>query len=195
VLPEALAAVLARSSSVRSPIHGPDHWRAVASVGLALAEQDGRVDRLVVVLFGLFHDALRVSDGSDPMHGPRAALLARNLNRDVLRLSEARLALLTSACEWHTLGWPSDDPTVGACWDADRLDLRRLGIVPRPGSMSTAAGRRLAGPGIRREPPAWEDIFAALTAPVAAPLTRKAGAALPPGSWKPSGRPPGGCDT
>ena len=34
-------------------------------------------------------------------------------------------------------GRVSDDPTIGTCWDADRLDLRRVAIVPKTGLMST----------------------------------------------------------
>ena len=33
---------------------------------------------------------------------------------------------------------------VGTCWDADRLDIGRVGIVPHERYMSTAAGRRRA---------------------------------------------------
>jgi hypothetical protein len=33
-------------------------------------------------------------------------------------------------------------PTVGACWDADRLNLLRVGMTPDARFMSTAEGRR-----------------------------------------------------
>jgi hypothetical protein len=36
----------------------------------------------------------------------------------------------------------STDPTVGVCFDADRLDLGRVGIEPDPELMSTEAGRK-----------------------------------------------------
>jgi len=44
----------------------------------------------------------------------------------------------------HDRGEVSDDPTIGACWDADRLTLARLGILPSVGLLSTEAGRKLA---------------------------------------------------
>ena len=53
-----------------------------------------------------------------------------------------RLALLEYAMRHHTGGRTSDDPTIGTCWDADRLDLGRAGIVPHERFMSTEPGRR-----------------------------------------------------
>ncbi len=38
----------------------------------------------------------------------------------------------------------SEDPTVGVCFDADRLDLGRVDVEPDPELMSTDAGRRRA---------------------------------------------------
>ncbi|MBB6018173.1 hypothetical protein HNQ04_003450 [Deinococcus radiopugnans ATCC 19172] len=32
------------------------------------------------------------------------------------------------ACKHHASGQTTDEPTLGACWDADRLDLPRVGI-------------------------------------------------------------------
>jgi uncharacterized protein len=50
-------------------------------------------------------------------------------------------ALLATACAGHTDGLLSVDPTVGTCWDADRLDLGRTGKRPRAEFLSTAAAR------------------------------------------------------
>jgi uncharacterized protein len=43
----------------------------------------------------------------------------------------------------------SDDPTIGTCWDADRLDLARegVGIQPRARYMSTEFAREIADHG------------------------------------------------
>jgi hypothetical protein len=38
-------------------------------------------------------------------------------------------------------GGTTSDPTIGACWDADRLDLWRLGRRPDPMLLSTPAAR------------------------------------------------------
>ena len=35
------------------------------------------------------------------------------------------------------------DVTIQICWDADRLDLGRVGITPHPSRLCTAAAKRL----------------------------------------------------
>ena len=41
----------------------------------------------------------------------------------------------------HTKGLLEANITVQTCWDADRLDLGRVGIVPDPARLCTAAAR------------------------------------------------------
>ena len=134
------AAVTARATSLASRLHGPRHWRAVARVSMALAQRTPAADFPLVVLFGLFHDSQRWHDGHDPEHGPRAAALVRALaSENTLDLSPGRLDRLCLACAEHADGLTSDDPTIGACWDADRLNLWRCGITPVHRLLSTAA--------------------------------------------------------
>ena len=56
-------------------------------------------------------------------------------------LDAPRAELLRVACAHHTDGVLHDDPPVGTCWDADRLDLGRVGIRPRPELLCTVAAR------------------------------------------------------
>ncbi len=72
----------------------------------------------------------------------RAARLAERLPGQLFNLDWTRLGLLIEACEGHDRVMLSSDPTVGTCWDADRLDLDRVGIVPHPSYISTEAARR-----------------------------------------------------
>lgn len=51
---------------------------------------------------------------------------------------------LSYACIWHTDKDHSDDPTIGTCWDADRLDLGRVGVVPSEDFMSTSFAKEAA---------------------------------------------------
>ncbi len=51
------------------------------------------------------------------------------------------MGLLGFACEEHTNGDVSSDPTIGVCWDADRMNLWRVGIKPDPHELSTEAAR------------------------------------------------------
>ena len=119
-LPALLDAVRILSPSAGSPDHGEEHWRRVAANGLALvAEIDAEVgaDRLIVVLFAIFHDSMRFTEYVDVGHGKRGGFLACCLNAELLGLPEDRLDLLYRACDGHTDGKISDDPTIGACCD------------------------------------------------------------------------------
>jgi uncharacterized protein len=161
-VPTLLSAVRMVSPSSRSPIHGEDHWRRVATNGLDLAAEVG-ADPLLVVMFGLFHDSMRSGDGWEIGNGTRGAALARQLNDELLGLAPDRLELLDAACRGHTDGTTSPDPTIGACWDADRLDLGRFARQIDVRLMSTAPGRTpLAyerAHALLRGAPEWQEIF------------------------------------
>lgn len=121
-------------------IHGPSHWLRVRANGLALAERTPGADPLVVETFALLHDAKRQDDWTDIGHGERAGDFARRLHDDgLLPLASDQLEALAEACAWHEHGRVSTEPTVGCCWDADRLDLSRLQRRPRAPLLSTAA--------------------------------------------------------
>jgi uncharacterized protein len=65
-----------------------------------------------------------------------------NLRATLLHLDADRLDLLCDAMIRHDRGHVSGDPTTGTCWDADRLDLPRVGIRPATRYMSTVEGKR-----------------------------------------------------
>ena len=114
----------------------------MAWAGLGLARQVEGCDAELVLLFALLHDSQRFNDSRDPEHGLRAALFARELQAEgVLALDDERLAVLVDACTRHDKGYVSDDPTTGACWDADRLNLWRVGITPEARLLSTWPAR------------------------------------------------------
>lgn len=122
-------------------IHGPTHWQRVERFGLEVARDSG-ADETLVRLFAIFHDSCRLTDGADYQHGPRAADLLGSFVPDLVTLEPERVATLEHAIRHHTDGRTSSDPTIGTCWDADRLDLGRAGIRPRAAFMSTEAGRK-----------------------------------------------------
>jgi uncharacterized protein len=121
--------------------HGPAHWARVAARGRDLHPD---ADPTIVLLFALLHDAVREHDGRDDGHGVRAAALARKLNGVGFTLDPDRLEVLADACAGHTDGEVTGDPTAGACWDADRLDLDRFRMRLNVEMFSTARGRELA---------------------------------------------------
>jgi uncharacterized protein len=125
-------------------IHGLPHWLRVERNGLALAAAEG-ADAVVVSLFALFHDSRRVNDDADCGHGSRGARLALELRGDGLfNVTDEQLELLIYACENHTDVTHCDHPTVACCWDADRLDLTRIGVDPDPNMLNTATARQVA---------------------------------------------------
>jgi uncharacterized protein len=124
-------------------IHGPSHWRRVERNGRELAAATPGADEVVVRLFAVLHDSRRENEWTDHEHGLRGAELAQVLRGQFFELEDRRFALLYYACAWHERGRVSNDPTIGACWDADRLDLPRVGVRPMVELMSTAAGKAL----------------------------------------------------
>jgi uncharacterized protein len=126
--------------------HGPEHWRRVERNGLLLARQTG-ANVNIVRLFALFHDSRRLNDGWDPGHGKRGAEFAASLRGTAFQLADNEFALLHYACAWHTEGKTHEDTTIATCWDADRLDLGRVGITPDPKRMCTEFGRTVAAAG------------------------------------------------
>ncbi|HSJ02920.1 MAG TPA: hypothetical protein VK956_10725 [Verrucomicrobium sp.] len=151
--------VIAECSPKHLSVHGADHWRRVERNAIVLATQTGAsVD--VVRLFAIFHDSQRINDGFDTGHGERGALYARTLRGTAFDLEDDDFELLTYACHWHTDGLHHEDPTIGTCWDADRLDLGRVSIIPNPKFMSTEFGKEIARhgsiqPWAHLAPPIW----------------------------------------
>ena len=132
-----VAAVQERSPLHHTYLHGDQHWRAVAEVGLRLLPDQRWADPMVVFLFALFHDAMRKTEHEDPSHGRRGAELAREFNGEYFELSPKRIDILAAACEGHTELRYSEAPTIGICLDADRLNLWRVGKTPDPRYLST----------------------------------------------------------
>src|SRR4051794_33972358 len=121
--------------------HGIAHWARVLENGLRLAGETG-ANIEVVRLFAMLHDSRRINEGSDPDHGPRAAEFASSLRGRLFDLPEPEFRLLHRACAGHTHERTHPDVTIRTCWDADRLDLGRVGITPHPSRLCTEAARR-----------------------------------------------------
>jgi uncharacterized protein len=123
--------------------HGVAHWARVLENGLRLAEETGAVVE-VVRLFAVLHDSRRKNEYTDPGHGPRAAEFARTLRGRLFDLPDPEFHLLHRACAGHTHERTHPDVTIRTCWDADRLDLGRVGITPDPRYLCTEVAKRPA---------------------------------------------------
>jgi uncharacterized protein len=165
-----VGAVLPRAWRRESPWHGELHWRCVAATGLELGCAVDGTDRIVVLCFGLLHDTRRENDRYDPGHGLRAEAFAEELRVEgLLELDDVRFAALAEALRLHSNGRVSADPTIGSCWDADRLHLPRVSIDPDPALFSTSAAHgqeRLSAAAALREhgAPGWDALVASAAA-------------------------------
>lgn len=121
--------------------HGIRHWYNVRNIAHKInqvmpSRYKQSADPLVLDLFALFHDLARLNEYTDRGHGGRGGELAKQFRGQYFDCSDRQMELLLAACEGHEYGKLSTDPTVGVCWDADRLDLNRVGIWPDEKFMS-----------------------------------------------------------
>ncbi len=124
-------------------VHGVPHWTRVRNNGIRIGRANGASLR-VVELFAFLHDACRTSDGHDPEHGLRAAELACELRGEYFVLDDQEMEDLVVACMEHSSGLIAGRPSVVACWDADRLDLGRVGVVPHADYLCTDYAKKPA---------------------------------------------------
>ncbi|MDA0947904.1 MAG: hypothetical protein O2799_05265 [Planctomycetota bacterium] len=123
--------------------HGPVHWQRVYHNGTLICAAEG-IDSLVLRCFAFLHDSCRLDENIDAGHGARAASFAEELRAlGVLPpLGDEGFELLVYACRHHSGRLQEAAPEVMACWDADRLDLLRVGIVPDPRRLCTPFAQR-----------------------------------------------------
>jgi uncharacterized protein len=121
-------------------LHGVPHWARVRVNGLTIAAHTtARTD--VIELFAFLHDSCRENESRDPRHGHRAVDFAASLRGRLFEIDDAGFELLAMACSTHTGGHMAAPVTVQACWDADRLDLWRVGVTPDPLRLATQIAR------------------------------------------------------
>ena len=120
--------------------HGASHWERVERNGLLLATDE--VNKTVVRIFAYLHDKWRLDDGEDIDHGMRASKNLIQLRETLFQwLTEDEFEQLYMACELHTVCHSTGNPTIDTCFDADRLDLMRVGVTPDPERMATERGK------------------------------------------------------
>ncbi len=139
--PPLLSRILEGYALPPNGVHGVAHWARVLENGRKLAALTSGADLDVVELFAVFHDSRRVNEAWDRGHGQRGSELAGELRGEFFDLDEARFAQLQFACDLHTSGMTRAAPSVQVCWDADRLDLLRVGTLPQVNLLCTEAAR------------------------------------------------------
>ncbi len=163
IIHKALDAVCGHSPLINPRgIHGLGHWSRVWLHGRMLARELG-LNPQILAWFAFLHDSRRRNDHRDPRHGQRAADFAVELRRTgvITELSPHEFEFLCEAMRLHSDGYTTGETVILACWDADRLDLARVGIVPEVPRLCTSPARnsieravRLATPKDMRPPDA-----------------------------------------
>ena len=137
-----MAGIVPSMHNENQEIHGITHGIRVERNGNAICQMLG-IDGRIIRPFAYLHDFCRENDGHDPEHGLRAAKHIEK-HYDFVKyhfgLSDTEMKLLMFACENHTDMIRSDFEIVNACFDADRLDLPRVGTTPDPNYMATTIG-------------------------------------------------------
>lgn len=141
--------------------HGIAHWSRVRLNGKEIASGTD-ADMHVIELFALFHDACRLNEQVDDGHGRRGFDLAKSWQGRYFEATKAQMGMLEFACKYHSDGVTSGPLTAQICWDADRLDLQRVGIAPQPKYLCTelAKGAQQIDRSNKRAL-AWAEHFAA----------------------------------
>ena len=121
--------------------HGLGHWARVFENGTRLAREVGANEN-VIQLFALFHDSGRVHELADEGHGVRGSHLANELFFEFdMGISRDELIVLAEACATHTSQAFHKWPTIQCCYDADRLDLARVRVLPDRKRLGSDAAR------------------------------------------------------
>mgnify|MGYP001776771017 CR=1 FL=1 len=130
--------------------HGLPHWQRVERNGIILSTEIRNgisciredINMKVVRMFAYLHDKCRLNNGADLEHGIRAADMLPSIRSTILQdLTDEDFSLLEIACRLHTTELRTGNLTVDTCFDADRLDLERVGIIPFHNKMATANGK------------------------------------------------------
>ncbi len=141
ITPELLQTILQDYSLPVYGTHGVSHWARVLEIGRRLVAGTG-ASLAVVSLFAVFHDSRRVNEGQDQNHGLRGAEYAATLRGRLFEATNEEFDQFFEACAGHTDGMTQAHLNVQVCWDSDRLDLLRVGILPNPLRLCTPAARR-----------------------------------------------------
>lgn len=115
-------------SDPNESIHGLHHWLRVLANGFEISKHNG-ANKKIITCFAFFHDIKRERENKDPEHGPRGSIAFLSLKYKV-NLTRDEIYKVVEACHGHTNELYHDDVDISTCWDSDRLDLYRVGIIP-----------------------------------------------------------------
>lgn len=121
-------------------IHGVQHLRQVAFLAGRFA-YSLNVDYKTAIIGGYLHDCARSDDGGGNSHAHESAFLAKRIIET--NWSSTDIDKIFYAIYYHADGLNTNDPFIGCIWDADRLNLVRLGLIPKVELLSTEFAKRI----------------------------------------------------
>lgn len=128
---------------MKEGLHGIEHVRKAAENARILAGAECPDFYDDAVLGAYLHDIGRTEDGAGNLHAISGAKIAEKMLKK--HWSHLDCERIVYAIRYHADGLVSDDPLVGAIWDADRLELGRVGIPMSAVKFSTKTAKEMAG--------------------------------------------------
>jgi len=83
-----------------------------------------------------------IPDDSMNVLTPITGNVEQKLRGKLFDISDQEFNLLHRACVGHTHERTHPDVTIQTCWDSDRLDLGRVGIMPHASRLCTEVAKR-----------------------------------------------------
>lgn len=127
--------------------HGLNHWTRVYK-NTQLLSTYYNINSDVFELFAILHDSKREDEFEDINHGKRAAKYIKQLIIDnKINLNYEDQRRLIYACSNHTKSNKKaklyQDIIVQICFDSDRLDIGRVGIIPEEKYFNTDYAKKV----------------------------------------------------
>jgi MoaA/NifB/PqqE/SkfB family radical SAM enzyme len=126
--------------------HGGDHIMRVVRNAEMLAKINCPGAIFNAIIAASLHDIGRIGKKEkNKTHALRGAEIAGKMLKKYFSDCDIDSEKIIYAIRHHSEGKVSNDPLIGTIWDADRLDLERVGIKINPAFLSTKAAKDFLG--------------------------------------------------
>lgn len=133
--------IIFNSYTLKQGIHGIDHVKRVVENAKIIAKKECPNNYDDIVIGAYLHDIGRIDDNGGNEHAFRGFEISKQLLAKYWPHLNHKKIL--TAIKEHADSLITDDPLIGSIWDADRLDLTRLGIKINLELLSTQTAKKL----------------------------------------------------
>ena len=133
--------IIFNSYTLKEGLHGLNHVKRVVENAKTIAKNECPNHYDDIVMGAYLHDIGRVNDNGGNEHALQGFEISKQLLAKYWPHLDHRKIL--TAIKEHADSLITDDPLIGSIWDADRLDLTRLGIKINPELLSTKTAKKL----------------------------------------------------